>query len=98
MFARIRRFFRVEDRDYTMSLRRVSLILIVPRAAQAHLLALFYLQTVNERFSEGASGAFMASTEDSKYVIKSMKKVRLGTHAHAAVVATVLTAILEELN
>ena len=37
---------------------------------------------VKQRFSEGASGAFMCYSQDNRFVIKTMSQVRL--HAHGA--------------
>lgn len=45
-------------------------------AAQITAPRSFTPQTVRERFSEGASGAFFCESHDGKYVIKSMHRVR----------------------
>ena len=80
LFARIRKLYRIQPEDFIQSLRHVrackTLSCMKPACSLADRQSVVLLQTVKERFSEGASGAFFCESHDGKYVIKSMHRVR----------------------
>jgi len=55
--------------------RRVSLCCTSCGSARRFSHWTFSVQTIHERFSEGASGAFMCESHDRQFVIKSMAQV-----------------------